>query len=203
MSDRRRVMSPSTRGEIGGHEYVDFGLPSGKKWATMNLGATEELDGGDKYHQGYGDTNSLWYDSNKTLMLEHDNAAQLWGNGWRTPTSDEFSELKANTTSVIINANNKLITYTPNTTYGYGYLFTTPCYYAQIISKINGAELIFPLPESSWRNTDWWAATKQVICYFDGVGQDVNGQTLVSMKPNFMGTGGPTSSYLYIRPIHD
>ena len=29
-----------------GHDYVDLGLPSGTLWATMNVGATEETDGG-------------------------------------------------------------------------------------------------------------------------------------------------------------
>ena len=31
----------SWTGSIGGHDYVDLGLPSGTKWATMNVGATE------------------------------------------------------------------------------------------------------------------------------------------------------------------
>lgn len=30
----------------GGHAYVDLGLPSGTKWATMNVGATSETDYG-------------------------------------------------------------------------------------------------------------------------------------------------------------
>ena len=29
-----------------GHDYVDFGLPSGTKWATMNVGANSITDGG-------------------------------------------------------------------------------------------------------------------------------------------------------------
>jgi hypothetical protein len=37
-----------------GHEYVDLGLPSGTKWATMNVGATSETDYG-LYFQ-WGDT---------------------------------------------------------------------------------------------------------------------------------------------------
>lgn len=37
-----------------GHEYVDLGLPSGIKWATMNIGATSVADAG-LYFQ-WGDT---------------------------------------------------------------------------------------------------------------------------------------------------
>ena len=33
-----------------GHEYVDLGLPSGTKWATMNVGASSETDYGNYYH---------------------------------------------------------------------------------------------------------------------------------------------------------
>ncbi len=36
----------------GGYEYVDLGLPSGIKWATMNLGASRPIDVGDFYSWG-------------------------------------------------------------------------------------------------------------------------------------------------------
>jgi hypothetical protein len=39
---------------FNGHAYVDLGLPSGTKWATMNIGATSETDYG-LYFQ-WGDT---------------------------------------------------------------------------------------------------------------------------------------------------
>lgn len=57
-----------------GHEYVDFGLPSGTKWATMNVGATSVTDRG----TGIG-----W------------SAAQTvpWGGAWRVPTQSEIEEL--------------------------------------------------------------------------------------------------------------
>jgi hypothetical protein len=37
-----------------GHEYVDFGLPSGTLWATMNIGANSESDYGNYYQYGKG-----------------------------------------------------------------------------------------------------------------------------------------------------
>lgn len=35
-----------------GHDYVDLGLPSGIKWATMNIGATSREDYGDNFAWG-------------------------------------------------------------------------------------------------------------------------------------------------------
>ncbi len=35
-----------------GHEYVDLGLPSGLKWATMNVGANSTLDCGSLFAWG-------------------------------------------------------------------------------------------------------------------------------------------------------
>jgi len=35
---------------------VDLGLPSGTKWATMNVGASTITDYGNYYLWGYGDT---------------------------------------------------------------------------------------------------------------------------------------------------
>lgn len=43
-----------TTDPANGHEYVDLGLPSGTKWATMNVGASSETDAG-LYFQ-WGDT---------------------------------------------------------------------------------------------------------------------------------------------------
>ena len=37
-----------------GHEYVDLGLKSGTKWATMNVGASKPSDCGNYYQYGNG-----------------------------------------------------------------------------------------------------------------------------------------------------
>jgi len=39
-----------------GHTFVDLGLPSGTKWATMNVGAESETDYGNYYMYGKGAT---------------------------------------------------------------------------------------------------------------------------------------------------
>ena len=81
-----------------GHAYVDLGLPSGTKWATMNVGASSETDYGNYYMYGMG---SKTYDSTDTpyagtenpLDLSKDTAAQTWGGGWHMPTDTQFREL--------------------------------------------------------------------------------------------------------------
>ena len=83
-------------------EAVDLGLPSGVKWASWNLGASNASDYGGYY--GWGDPTgqktivSLGeYPSsnppNEISNTQYDVAKALWGNGWRLPTYDDFKEL--------------------------------------------------------------------------------------------------------------
>ena len=88
-----------------GHEYVDLGLPSGTKWATMNVGATSETDYGNYYQYGKGaDDYSVtsgdtdYSGTEKTLASSADTATQVWGGSWHMPTETQFRELTANTT---------------------------------------------------------------------------------------------------------
>ncbi len=39
-------------GQTGGYNYVDLGLPSGTKWATCNVGATQPAEFGTYYAWG-------------------------------------------------------------------------------------------------------------------------------------------------------
>ncbi|MCQ2340155.1 MAG: hypothetical protein MJZ79_05175 [Paludibacteraceae bacterium] len=101
-----------------GLEMVDLGLPSGVKWANMNLGATAPQGYGDYF--AWGETKpkamydwSTYFDTNDdgstfikynnkggktTLDLEDDAAHVNWGGNWRMPTYAEFNELKDNCT---------------------------------------------------------------------------------------------------------
>lgn len=111
-----------------GHEYVDLGLPSGLKWASMHIGATAPEDYGDFF--AWGDTqghvpanydfqwsnyilcgssettmNKYCNDSNygvvdnKTVLDPEDDAAHvIWGGNWRMPTNEELTELRTNCT---------------------------------------------------------------------------------------------------------
>ena len=93
-------------GEIAGHGYVDLGLPSGKKWATCNVGATTPEGYGNYYAWGetspkaeYTWENSVTYGEQMSDLSgnpQYDAATANWGGGWRMPTKDEMNELENN-----------------------------------------------------------------------------------------------------------
>lgn len=76
--------------EINGKDCVDLGLPSGLKWAKYNVGATTESGYGYLYPWGGTMTKSPYNSSSSDI--------RKWGATWRIPTSEDFSELKANCT---------------------------------------------------------------------------------------------------------
>lgn len=65
--------------EIGGHEYVDLGLPSGRLWAKTNYGAYSEDDSGEYIN---------W--NNRNVV------SQNWGSDWGVPTYEDLLELYNN-----------------------------------------------------------------------------------------------------------
>lgn len=108
-----------------GHAYIDLGLPSGLKWATMNVGATTPEGYGDYF--AWGETSSkddyswsTYFDSNDgenftkyyngggktTLEPENDAAHVNWGGNWRMPTYAELDELKTKCTWTPTTLNN-------------------------------------------------------------------------------------------------
>ncbi|MBR3075090.1 MAG: Ig domain-containing protein, partial [Bacteroidales bacterium] len=133
-------------------EYVDLGLPSGLKWATMNVGATKPEEYGSYFAWGETQpkTNYSWSTykfelgtnhngpfskyvtnpsygtvDNKTVLDTEDDAARVnWGGSWRMPTYSEVKELQGNCVwkSTTLNGVD-------------GWLCT---------SKINGSTLFFP-----------------------------------------------------------
>lgn len=87
------------------HEYVDLGLPSGTKWATMNVGASSITDYGNYYMYGKGADDfsvtsgeSRYSGTENPLASSADTATQVWGGSWHTPTSTQLNELVNNTT---------------------------------------------------------------------------------------------------------
>ena len=102
-----------TSGTINGHDYVDLGLPSGTKWATCNIGATNPEDCGNYYAWGetttktiYTHGNSKYYnksaewlrgqniiDYSGNLKSNYDSASKYWSSSWRMPTLTEMNEL--------------------------------------------------------------------------------------------------------------
>lgn len=102
-----------------GHEWVDLGLPSGLKWATMNIGANSTEEYGDYYTWGETETKEVYswgtykycngssssltkycnnsdYGTvdNKTILDPKDDVAHMkWGGAWRMPSKAELDEL--------------------------------------------------------------------------------------------------------------
>lgn len=87
------------------HEYVDLGLVSGTKWATMNVGASSVTDYGNYYQYGKGSAqyaatsgDSDYTGTENPLAESVDTATQEWGSDWHMPTQAQLNELIANTT---------------------------------------------------------------------------------------------------------
>ncbi len=86
---------------INGHEWVDLGLPSGIKWATMNIGANNDYNYGDYYQWGAKDVYANTYSTNNynmgftniTPTSGYDVVRNSWGVTWRMPTRTECDEL--------------------------------------------------------------------------------------------------------------
>ena len=129
------VLDKESSTESTGRETVDLGLPSGTKWANMNVGAEKPEDVGLYFAWGettgyLGDDHNFAWEThvwcngsntsltkycgssrngivdNKTLLDLDDDAAYVnWGSQWRMPTITEFQELINNTTSEWITQN--------------------------------------------------------------------------------------------------
>ena len=91
------------KGELNGHPWVDLGLPSGTKWATYNVG-TKNIHGvGTRIAWGETDTKKTFSPNAYTLNdrelpsyageANYDLATAQWGEGWYTPTKQQWDEL--------------------------------------------------------------------------------------------------------------
>ncbi|MCR5325126.1 MAG: fibrobacter succinogenes major paralogous domain-containing protein [Bacteroidales bacterium] len=113
---------------FGGGSYVDLGLPSGLKWATCNVGAFKPEEYGEYFAWGeteskynfkwstykwcnggpekltkYCTNSSYWgrsapMDNKKVLDSDDDAASANWGDSWRMPTDEDWTELRENCT---------------------------------------------------------------------------------------------------------
>lgn len=91
-------------GSSDGHDYVDLGLPSGNKWATVNLGATTPSEGGEYFAWGETQSKKTFYLEDTPVMYERifydfggnrnlDAATVNWGGRWQMPDDFDFQEL--------------------------------------------------------------------------------------------------------------
>ena len=152
----------SVSGKIDGYEYVDLGLPSGLKWATMNVGASSPEECGDYFAWGevktkeeYDKFNSVTYgksidelqadgviDSNGNLNPYYDAATQKWGKAWRMPTWMDFYEL-------LIRCRWEWTTFKGKDGY-------------KVSSKVNDNWIFFPDDSKSKGNGYYWSSTASV-----------------------------------------
>ena len=129
---------------VTGLEAVDLGLPSGTKWANMNLGATKPEEYGDYYAWGesdpknsYSENTYKWFlkkynylkghgviDYKMVLDYEDDAAFNTLGEKWYIPTMEQYEELKKHCSISFITNND-----------AQGCLFT---------SNLNGNSVFFP-----------------------------------------------------------
>ena len=112
-----KTLSPTlptpTPAPVSKPEAIDLGLPSGVKWASFNLGASNSWETGRGYAWGeiesfekfYPKDGRLWklktdelkkqgiIDNQNILTAKYDAAAANLGSPWRMPTAEEIEEL--------------------------------------------------------------------------------------------------------------
>lgn len=107
--------------------YVDFGLPSGTLWSTVNLGAEWPEEYGDYFAWGEISTKNYFdwstydystgnnhyltkyctvssygrFDNKVYLEVCDDAATEIWGEGWCIPTKAQWEELRRYTSRTI------------------------------------------------------------------------------------------------------
>jgi hypothetical protein len=106
---------PGTGKAPAGVEAVDLGLPSGTKWANMNVGAEKPEDYGSYFAWGETQPKDVYswdtyqYGSSEDNVVNigsdiagtgYDAATANWGSPWRMPSLAQIQELIDNTTSI-------------------------------------------------------------------------------------------------------
>lgn len=133
--------------------YIDLGLPSGTKWANMNVGASRPEEYGEYF--AWGETSAkdsyswdnymcpeatcgksgdpvydLVGDKADIAGTKFDAATINWGASWNMPTAKQVEELASNCYSSLVTING------------------VTC--RKLKSRINGNEIIFPLAGARW-----------------------------------------------------
>lgn len=162
-------------GAEGQYEYVDLGLPSGIKWATMNIGATSPEKHGDFYAWAEIETKSQYiagtYMYNGVNIGDfsgkatYDVATAKWGGRWRMPTDAEMRELINNCDFEHTTLNGVK-----------GFMLT---------SKINGNTIFFPA--AGWKKDSAGGAGNNAYYWGSTQTDDNNAQCMI-MNLNNNGT---------------
>ncbi len=96
--------SQNTEFQQTSREAVDLGLPSGTKWANMNVGAQKPADYGDYFAWGEVKTKAEYTKENCQICgnselgdiagnANYDAATANWGVKWKMPTYEQMDEL--------------------------------------------------------------------------------------------------------------
>lgn len=78
-----------------GHDYVDLGLPSGTLWATMNVGATDEISTNINPTTGFPDYFGQYYCFGETNG--YNEAPTAYSSDWTGSTNSNYSSLTSKT----------------------------------------------------------------------------------------------------------
>ncbi len=149
-----QALSPvPLKGELNGHPWVDLGLPSGTKWATYNVGSGQIYGVGTRVAWGEIATKKTFSPSTYLLnnvdlpsytgIPQYDLATAKWGEGWYTPTKQQWDELieYCDWDYVMINGINGVL-FTSKKTYNTIFLpstgYTDDDTYKLIHTKYNG-----------------------------------------------------------------
>jgi serine/threonine protein kinase len=112
-----QVSVERTNGFSNGYEWIDLGLPSGRKWATCNIGANHPHDYGNMFAWGEIEKKSIYEWTNYVDAVdgncntfnvffnggglnkidqssEADAAHIIWQGSWHLPSCDDFEELR-------------------------------------------------------------------------------------------------------------
>ena len=147
------------KGERNGHPWVDLGLPSDTKWATYNVGSKSLHGVGTRVAWGETATKKTFspnaYSLNDRELASYagdatyDLATAQWGEGWCTPTKQQWEELLeyCDWDYVMINGIN-------------GVLFTSPKTYNTIFLPSTGYtdDETFKLKYTTY-NLAYWSST--------------------------------------------
>lgn len=139
------MITVKSQGQTNGHKWVDFGLPSGVKWATCHIGAASSEEYGTEYKWGALNPASDREKGRTSLdgkqigsiggNSKYDVAKALWGSTWRLPTKAEVQELLDNCT--------------------WEWTKLGRIYGCKAISKINGNFIFFPVKNGEHISSFW------------------------------------------------
>lgn len=119
--DEYTITTSPNIGNEEGYDWVDLGLPSGAKWATCNVGASNPQDSGSYYAWGETDTKDSYTSGtykeelfNKKVgdisgNAQYDAATANWGDSWRMPTQKEMDELRSKCEWILTTINNRQV----------------------------------------------------------------------------------------------